>query len=337
MTSSSRATTDLGRRPVPILIETDLCDDVDDAGALAVAHALADDGLVQILGIGINTSGHWSHSAARVFNRYYGRPDLPVGILHPITDEIGPEDYARAVSRMHQGTPAPTCLPRAVDVLREALERAEDGTVTVISIGYFGNLVALLDSSADETSTRTGAELVGTKVARTLVMGGVFGTRALPEQGPEPVAETNFAYDVDQTARFLGEWPGPIDFVGWETAADVITGRTLPLTQGDGSPIAIAYALHSGRGTGRPSWDLLAVMLSASELEGHIAWSEPGTVAVDDIARTVWTARADGDHRYAKVVSTATEIADVIDVPLGRLPRRLTRDVSVPEEVQAWS
>lgn len=330
--------TDHRHHPVPILIETDLCDDVDDAGALAVAHALADDDRVKILGIGINTSGHWSHSAARVLNGYYGRPELPVGILHPTTDAIGPEDYARAISRMHPSAATPDRMPPAVDVLREALADADDGSVTLVSIGYFGNLVALLDSAADTVASASGRELVRAKVARTIVMGGVFGRRARPEQGAEPIAETNFAHDVGQTARFLGEWPGPIDFVGWETAADVITGRTLPLTQGDDSPVAIAYALHSGKGTGRPSWDLLAVMLSASELAGHVEWSEPGTVAVDDIARTLWTASADGHHRYAKVISSAGQIADIIDDRLGRPPRQPVRSISASvSEVDAWS
>lgn len=322
--------------PVPILIETDLCDDVDDAGALAVAHALADDGRVEILGIGINTSGHWSHSAARVLNEFYGRPDLPVGIRHPITEEIGPEDYARAISRMHPSAATPDRMPTAVSVLRAALAEAEDGSVTVVSIGYFGNLVGLLDSAADASSTLPGRDLVRAKVARTLVMGGVFGQRADPDLGAEPISETNFAHDVGHTARFLAEWPGPIDFVGWETAADVITGRTLPLTQGDDSPVAIAYALHSGRGTGRSSWDLLAVLLSASALEEHISWSEPGTVAIDEIARTLWTPSEDGHHRYAIVVSSADHLARIIDDHLGRPPRLRADESAQKRKIEAW-
>lgn len=323
---------------MPILIETDLCDDVDDAGALAVAHALADDGLVEILGIGINTSGHWSHSAARLINGYFGRAELPVGILHPVTDAIGPEDYARAISRMHPWAATPDAMPSAVSVLRDALARATDASVTVVSIGYFGNLVALLDSPADASSALTGRELVRAKVARTVVMGGVFGTRARPERGAEPVAETNFAHDRAQTARFLGEWPGAVDFIGWETAADVITGRTLASTQGERSPIAIAYSLHSGKGVGRPSWDLLAVMLSASDLEGHVVWSGTGTVAVDEAARTLWAPSAHGPHRYATVITSAEQLAEIIDERLGRVPRQLAHAMPTGvEEVEAWS
>lgn len=305
---------------MPILIETDLCDDVDDAGAIAVAHALADRGAAEIIGIGINTSGHWSHSAARVLNDYYGRAEIPVGIRHPITEEIGPEDYARAISRMHPHAATPDVMPDAVAVLREALARADDATVTVVSIGYFGNLVALLDSPPDALSALSGRELVATKVARAVVMGGVFGTRARPHLGAEPLAETNFAYEPRHTARFLAEWPGPVDFVGWETAADVITGRTLSATQGEDSPVAIAYSLHSGKGIGRPSWDLLAVILAAGELEGRVAWSGPGAVALDDAAGTVWTAAAGGRHRYAIAIADPEELSGLIDDHLGRPP-----------------
>ncbi|MBT2495516.1 nucleoside hydrolase [Microbacterium sp. ISL-59] len=312
--------TDRGYRPTPILIETDLCDDVDDAGAIAVAHALADRGLVEILGIGINTSGHWSHSAARVLNDYYGRAEIPVGIRHPITDEIGPEDYARAISRMHPHAATPDVMPDAVAVLREALAGADDGTVTVVSIGYFGNLVALLDTPADALSALSGRELVAAKVARAVVMGGVFGTRARPDLGAEPLAETNFAHEPGHTARFLAEWPSPVDFVGWETAADVITGRTLSATQGDDSPVAIAYSLHSGKGIGRPSWDLLAVMLAAGELDGRVAWSGPGTVSLDEAAGTLWAPSASGRHRYAVTVVGPEDLSGLIDDHLGRPP-----------------
>jgi inosine-uridine nucleoside N-ribohydrolase len=325
------------RPPVPIVIETDLCDDVDDAGALAVAHALADAGLVDIRGIGINTSGHWSHSAARVINSYYGRPAIPVGILHPITDAIGPEDYARAISRMHPHAATPEAMPEAVTVLREALAGAEDDTVTLVSIGYFGNLVALLDSTPDAVSPLSGSELVRAKVARAVVMGGVFGRRAVPKHGGEPEFETNFVHDRDQTARFLSEWPSPVDLVGWEAAADVVTGRALAAAQGELSPIAIAYALHSGRGTGRASWDLLAVLLAALDLDGLVSWSEPGTAAVDAEARTLWSPAVGGAHRHAIAVAHHEELASFIDDYLGRRPRLGAWGVAENRtEVAAW-
>ena len=41
--------------PVQLIIDTDLGFDVDDVGAIAVAHALADQGKVDILGVVCNT------------------------------------------------------------------------------------------------------------------------------------------------------------------------------------------------------------------------------------------------------------------------------------------
>jgi inosine-uridine nucleoside N-ribohydrolase len=41
--------------PVQLIIDTDLGFDVDDVGAIAIAHALANEGKVDILGIVCNT------------------------------------------------------------------------------------------------------------------------------------------------------------------------------------------------------------------------------------------------------------------------------------------
>ncbi|MFB9966417.1 nucleoside hydrolase [Sinosporangium siamense] len=322
-----------------MIIETDLRDDVDDAGALAVAHALSDAGALDLLAIGINTCGHWSESAARVINSYYGRPGLPVGVRHPVGTEIGPEDYARAISRMHPEIARSRAPREAVGVLRAALAAARSG-VTLVSIGYYGNLVDLLRSGPDEWSPLNGAELVRRTVVRTLVMGGRFGggsassrvgehsLSSLPSEhnfahDPSGLpAEHNFAHDPAHTAGFLQGWPGPVDFVGWEAAADVVTGRRLHTRHSAATPVAVAYALHSGKGNGRPSWDPLTVLLAAGDLPGFIRWSSPGTVSADFAGRTQWVAHPGGRHRHAIAVAPPDVLAAAVDDYLERPPLR---------------
>ncbi len=67
--------------PVQIIFDTDMDNDCDDAGALAVLHALADKGEAEILAVVTNRRGKSTASAAAcdVINTFYGRPDIPIG------------------------------------------------------------------------------------------------------------------------------------------------------------------------------------------------------------------------------------------------------------------
>src|SRR3990170_2451987 len=64
---------------VPIIFDTDIGTDVDDAGALAILHVLADRGEAKILAAMSANQNHWCAPAIDVINTYYGRPDLPIG------------------------------------------------------------------------------------------------------------------------------------------------------------------------------------------------------------------------------------------------------------------
>lgn len=64
---------------VRVILDTDLGIDVDDAGALAVLHALADKGEAKILATVANVNDPHAPGALDAINTYYGRPNIPVG------------------------------------------------------------------------------------------------------------------------------------------------------------------------------------------------------------------------------------------------------------------
>jgi len=66
---------------VSLIIDTDLGPDCDDAGALAVAHALEQRGEAKVLAVGYATSNPYGAPACDAINTYYGRGDCPVGTL----------------------------------------------------------------------------------------------------------------------------------------------------------------------------------------------------------------------------------------------------------------
>ena len=64
--------------PVRLIIDTDLSVDVDDVGMLCAAHALADNGEVELVGIMHNTGFKRGVGAISAINEYYGRNDTLV-------------------------------------------------------------------------------------------------------------------------------------------------------------------------------------------------------------------------------------------------------------------
>ena len=67
--------------PVPIIFDTDFGPDYDDVGAIAILHCFADSGYVKILAT-MASSKHKNVAAAiDVFNSYFGRPGIPVGVV----------------------------------------------------------------------------------------------------------------------------------------------------------------------------------------------------------------------------------------------------------------
>src|SRR5690606_28333393 len=67
--------------PRPIILDTDLGPDSDDAGALAMLHTLESMGEARTLAVLCSTRNPWCAPAADAINTYYGRPDVPIGTL----------------------------------------------------------------------------------------------------------------------------------------------------------------------------------------------------------------------------------------------------------------
>jgi inosine-uridine nucleoside N-ribohydrolase len=156
--------------PARIIFDTDIGGDVDDAGALALLHALADRGEAQILGVLISKKNEWAGPCVDVINTWYGRPDLPIGyqrgcqhgyhnLKDPDVDTTA--TYGEAVSkafphRLKKSSDAPD----AGLLCRRLLAAQPDHSVTIVSVGLLCNLRDLLDSRPDKYSKLDGEALV---------------------------------------------------------------------------------------------------------------------------------------------------------------------------------
>ena len=315
------------RAPVDVIFDTDMAHDVDDVGALALLHALADRGECQILAVGISETaradeGRWGAPMADVVNTYYGRGGIPVGVYrgpHQERPEKGryAEKTAKAFPhRLQSGAAAPA----AFKLYRRVLAGRPDQSVVMISVGFLTNLAALLESGPDDLSPLDGVELVRRKVKQWSCMGGRY-----PSSGEG--SEFNLATYPEATAYVLGHWPTPVTFSGGELGETVMTGARLIRKYGPTrNPIARAYREYTG-GKDRMSWDQTAALHAVRGLardgrtyftavtEGHnrfeliVGPPKPGPQA----SHNAWVGEPDSEQSYLVPAMPPADLARVIE------------------------
>jgi len=67
--------------PVRIIFDTDMGNDVDDAIALALLHAMETRGEARILAVTITKDNRYAAPFVALFNKAYGRPGIPIGVV----------------------------------------------------------------------------------------------------------------------------------------------------------------------------------------------------------------------------------------------------------------
>ena len=298
--------------PVKLILDTDMSGDCDDAGALALLHALADQGECEILATIINRKdlANASAAATSAINTWYGRPEIPIG-----TDKVGPtarQETSLFAPVLRDGFPHAAkpddLMPDAVEIYRTVFAAQPEGSVTICSVGAFSNLAELC---------RRDPELVRAKVARLVVMGGQFPPRDKPE--------TNIATHPEAAALVARDWPTQIAWQGLEVGHPVITGVGLKATPA-GNPVRQAYearrygARPSIEG-GQPSYDQAAASYAVRGPDPKL-WREErgGQVVVDEAGLTRWEPRANGQHvlvhRCCEAKVLAREIEGLMVAPL---------------------
>jgi len=285
---------------VKLVIETDIFSDVDDVGALALANVFMNYGDAELMAVSVNTHSRWGAPMAQLVNEFYGHDGVPVGGILPLDDSVAERDYAKCVVQRFGHA---LDVSDAYGVLRDAFTSTSDEKITLVSIGFYQNLVRLLDElGADETSRM---------VERTVVMAGMFPAGY----------EFNITEYPAVSQRFVNGWPGEIVFVGWEVGSDVITGGFSNWPKHDSNPVAAAYSAFLGSDPGRPSWDPITVDVAVGTSTGFYDLSEPGWVHVDSDGRTWWEPDENGRHRYVKLAAPIQAVAEHIDSLLSAPPR----------------
>jgi inosine-uridine nucleoside N-ribohydrolase len=278
--------------PLHVVFDTDMGNDVDDALALAMLHALASRGEVKLLAVTVSKDNPCAAEYVRMVDEYYGRGAIPVGIVH---DGKTPEDglYVRQVCELHGRRPDKAAVSDAVELLRKTLAAEPDGAVTLIQVGFSTNLARLLDSAPDRDSNLSGMELVKKKVRLLTVMAGNFAA-AKPEY--------NVMTDVPAASKLFATWPTHIYFSGFEVGEAILyPAASIEHDFPAGNPVAEAYRVYQKMPYDRPTWDLTTVLFDVRPDRGYFDLSPPGNVAVASDGSTSFQPSAEGKRYFLSV------------------------------------
>ena len=292
---------------VRLIFDTDMGNDIDDALALAMIHALESRDECKLLAVTITKDNRYSAPFVDLVNTFYGRPDIPVGVVR---DGVTPKDsrFTREPSqarddgkpryphKLRDGSEA----PEAVGLLRRVLAEQPDGSVAMVQVGFSTNFARLLTSQPDDASPLPGSELVREKVRLLSIMAGAFDAKLTADQ----FKEYNIREDLPSSRKLLAEWPTPIVISGFEIGRAILyPARSIRNDFGYVAhhPIREAYELYQEMPYDRPTWDLTSVLYAVRPDHGYFELSPPGKIQVSEDGVTRFEEQADGKHRYLKV------------------------------------
>ncbi len=329
-----------------VILDTDPSYDPDDAGCMAMLHAMANQGECHILAI-INSTNHKdSPIAINAINQYFNRSAIPVGDYKGYDVKIdAPEDtYDGLVARNYPATiDSWEEAPDGVALYREILAAAEDKSITVVIIGTMHNFYGLLQSGPDRNSSLNGKELVRRKVAEVVTMGGNFidgkGLDRTNWGGAEELCSyTDWSCVKEERnamCRYVIEnCPAPFIASGWEVGCgdyydaeygNVMTGQGLKELAED-HIIRKSYEFHfqfrgGAENISRHSNDQCALHYAIRGESNNYVALKNGKITLSEKGVCTWTKQAGGIQGYIQkkrdkeLIAAEIEALMLADVP----------------------
>jgi len=282
----------LKSEPIRLIFDTDMGNDIDDAMALAMIHALQDKGAVKLLAVTSTKNHPLSTAFIDCLNTFYGRPEIPVGAVSmgvtpeqgrylgmaELKDAHGRWIYPRGQKNGHK-------TREAVALLRKTLASQPDHSVTIAQVGFFTNLCKLLESQGDDVSPLNGYQLVQKKVKELGVMAGAFEEI----DGNGRYLEYNVKMDLSSAQSLAKKWPGKIIWSGFEIG--IAARYPWESIQKDYNYLSKhlikeGYLAYCPKGEHRPTWDLTTVLQLVYPERGYFSLSEVGMVRIEGDAFT---------------------------------------------------
>lgn len=308
-----------------IIIDTDLGFDCDDAGALAIANKLKNEGKIDILAVTHSVNKKIGCDAIKLINDYYGNPDIPVGTAERYALNVD-EFYEEFYAKFHYAESFPGWVEKptfykilnklnlekyknevyrsAKEVIVEALEKCEDKSVTVLCIGQANNVADVLNENS---------AWFYRKVKRVVIMCGNFNDYEYEYRLGDMywIGEFNVILDVKSMQKLFANKDLPVYVLDFNQSFDVLSGEGLAAQKGN--PVRDAYIAHKvGATLNMPSWDIMALMFASGEFDDMFSLSRKGAVSVDDNGKTTFSSDS-GEHRLVYRKTDQKEFSECIN------------------------
>ncbi|GAP73137.1 inosine-uridine preferring nucleoside hydrolase [Candidatus Symbiothrix dinenymphae] len=296
--------------PVSVIFDTDIGPDYGDVGALTILHALADSGELKIVATVACNMFELSVPCIDLTNRYYGRPNIPIGA--PLTGPNEPDIFhdtpwtKALVNKYPHQLKSSADAEDAVKVYRRVLAAQPDTSVVIVTTGFFTNLGALLQSKPDQYSPLDGKQLVAKKVKFLSSMAGAFPSGR----------EYNVYVDVPASVIVFEQWPTRIVFSGYEIGFKIPSGDRLVATTNIDSPCHESYLVCSRDRVKKAylglSWDQTSVLIAARGVDRYFN-SVKGKATIAPDGSNGWQEDPNGKHEYLTWKTSPEELTTLIE------------------------
>lgn len=271
-----------------IIFDTDMATDCDDAGALAVLHVLADQGECEILATISSSLNPTACATIDAINRYYRRPELPVGTIRGEGVKVESRFTKRIAAEFPHRFSDPSTVPDALSMYRDILEQQPEQSVTIVTVGYLTNLRNLMKLPASQGHL-SGMDLIRSKVKKWVCMGGNFIGN--PPVDNLKLDNVNFRRDAASAHDVILHWPTRIEFAGREVCSvpsGLHAGAALVNTPRE-NPVRMAYEFYfGGPGKSRHVADLVAVLYAVRGTRDYWNLSETGWMEIAEDCSFSW-------------------------------------------------
>lgn len=298
-----------------IIFDTDMGPDYDDVGAIAMLHAFADKNECRILGTIASTKYEGVAAVLSVLNTYFKRPEIPIGVPNTGLTLRDTQHWSDSIiAKYPHQVKSNSDADDAIRLYRKILSKEADNSVTIITVGFFTNIAALLRSPADQYSSLNGQELVRQKVERLVSMAGRFPSGK----------EFNVAEDALASQYVFTFFPKPILLSGFEIGMKIKSG--LPLIHNASikdSPVKdvfrISIPMSDEDKDGRMSWDQTAVLAGVRNAE-PLYKLMCGTMKINSDGSNEWL---DSGKQHCRLIEEASveKVQKIINELMQHTPR----------------
>lgn len=231
-----------------VILDTDIGNDCDDAGALAMLCGYARRGKCEILGVASGTAKPFAPSCIRAIGNDYAL-SFPIGALKDGFDAS--RDYYCGLF-----CGAWEEAEEYVRFYRRIFSRNRN--ILLICIGALHGMRVLLDSPPDDISPLNGTELFASAVSKVYAMCGRF----------DGETEWNIEMDIPSARSFFSRCPAPVAVCPFEEGVGVLTGKNL---RENSAARRVYESFCKDKGGVRDSWDPLTVYAAIEEKNCRIA------------------------------------------------------------------